>query len=284
MSAISADAVKKLRDRTNLPMMDCKTALTEAGGDMEKAVDILRQRFKGVADKRAGREAGEGRIAAFVDEAKQVGAIVEVRCESPMVVKADAFIALAKELAEHVAATDPKSVDEMLCQPFSGDVSKNVQDRINEAIGLIRENMKIARFVRLTGNLGEYVHHDGSVGVLLQVNGKADKQLLRDVCMHIVAVVPTPAAVRREDVSAEIVAKEREIAKGQIAGDPKNAGKPANILDKIAEGKLNAWYKDNVLVEQPFVKDDSRSVGQVLKSGGVEPTKFIRMKVGEVAN
>jgi elongation factor Ts len=283
MSAISADAVKKLRERTNLPMMDCKSALTEAGGDMEKAVDILRQRFKGVADKRAGREAGEGRIATFVDDAKQAGAIIEVRCESPTVVKSDAFVALAKELAEHVAASDPKSVDEMLTQPFSGDVSKNVQDRINEAIGLIRENMKVARFVRLTGNLGEYVHHDGSVGVLLQVSGKADRQLLREVCMHIVAAVPTPAAVKREEVAADVVAKEREIAKGQVAGDPKNAGKPANILDKIVEGKLGAWFKDNVLIEQPFVKDPAKSVGQVLKAAGAEPVKFVRMKVGEAS-
>jgi elongation factor Ts len=283
MSAISADAVKKLRERTNLPMMDCKSALTEAGGDMEKAVDILRQRFKGVADKRAGREAGEGRIAAFVDDAKQAGAIIEVRCESPTVVKSDAFVALAKELAEHVAASNPKSVDEMLCQPFSGDVSKSVQDRINEAIGLIRENMKVARFTRLTGNLGEYVHHDGSVGVLLQVSGKADRQLLREVCMHIVAAVPTPAAVKREEVAAEVVAHEREIAKGQVAADPKNAGKPANILDKIIEGKLGAWYKDNVLIEQPYVKDPAKSVGQVLKTVGVEPVKFVRMKVGEAS-
>lgn len=284
MSAISAEAVKKLRDRTNLPMMDCKAALTEAGGDMEKAVEILRTKFKGVADKRAGREAGEGRIAAFVDEAKQAGAIVEVRCESPTVVKSEQFVALAKELAEHVAAKDPKSVDEMLLQPFAGDVSKTVQDRINEAIGMIRENMKVARFTRLTGHLGEYVHHDGSVGVLLQVSGPADKQLLRDVCMHLVAAVPTPLSVRREDVAADVIAKEREIAKGQIAADPKNANKPANILDLIIDGKLNAWYKDNVLVEQPFVKDDSRSVGQVLKSASVEPTRFARLKVGETSN
>src|SRR5262245_54902588 len=171
----------------------------------------------------------------------------------------------------------------MLMQPFAGDVSKNVQDRINEAIGLLRENMKVARFVRLTGYLGEYVHHDGSVGVLLQASGKADKQLLREVCMHIVAAVPTPAAVKRDEVSPEVVAKERDIAKGQVAADPKNAGKPANILDKIVEGKLGAWYKDNVLIEQPYVKDPAKSVGQVLKAAGVEPVKFVRLKVGEVS-
>src|SRR6516164_6968354 len=137
MSQISAKEVMALRDRTNLPMMDCKAALTEAKGDMEKAIQILRERNKGVSVKR------EGRIAAFVDPAAQAGAIVELRCESPMVVKADAFIALSKEIAEHVATRNPASVADMLAQPFKGDVSKTVQDRINEAIGLIRENMKV---------------------------------------------------------------------------------------------------------------------------------------------
>jgi elongation factor Ts len=283
MSAISAEAVKKLRDMTSLPMMECKTALTEAGGDMEKAITILRERNAKAQIKRADREAAEGRIAAHVDEPKQVGAIIEVRCESPMVVKSEQFIALAKELAEHVAYHGPKTVEEMLLQPFAGDVSKRVQDRINEAIGLIRENMKVARFVRMTGSLGEYCHHDGSVGVLLQVSGKADRQLLREVCMHIVAAHPTPIAVKRDEVPAEVIAKERDIAKGQTATDPKNAGKPANIIEKIVEGKLNAWLKDNVLIDQPFVRDPSRTVGQVLKAAGVEPVKFVRLKVGETS-
>jgi elongation factor Ts len=168
-------------------------------------------------------------------------------------------------------------------QPFSGDVSKTINDRIAEVIGLIRENMKVARFARLTGNLGEYCHHDGSVGVLLQVSGKAERQLLRDVCMHIVAAVPTPSAIQRTGVSADVVAKEREIAKGQVAADPKYANKPSNIIDMIVEGKVNSWFKENVLVEQPFVKDDSKTVGQVLKAAGVEPTQFIRMKVGETS-
>lgn len=280
MSQISAKMVMELRDRTNLPMMDCKAALTEAAGDMDKAIQILRERNKGVSVKREGRETAEGRIATFVDAG--VGAIVELRCESPMVVKADHFIALGADLARHVAVKNPASVEEMLTQQFVGDTSKTVHDRINEVIGLIRENMKVARFARLTGNVGEYVHHDGSVGVLFEASGTGgDRQLLRDVCMHITAVVPTPCATRREDVPEDVIAKEREIAKGQIATDPKNVGKPAQILEKIAEGKLNAWYKDNVLVEQPFVKDDSRSVGQLLKSANLEAARFVRYKVGQ---
>src|SRR5580700_3680393 len=168
--AINAETVKKLRDMTSLPMMECKSALTEANGDMEKAIQILRERNAKAQIKRADREAAEGRIAAAIIESAQAGAIVEIRCESPMVVKSEHFIALGNEIAEHVAMKNPKNVEELLMQPFSGDVSKTINDRIAEVIGLIRENMKVARFARLTGNLGEYCHHDGSVGVLLQVS------------------------------------------------------------------------------------------------------------------
>jgi elongation factor Ts len=284
MSAIPADAVKKLRDMTNLPMMECKSALTEAAGDMEKAIQILRERNAKAQVKRADREAAEGRIAAYIDDAKKIGAIVEIRCESAPVVKSEQFMALGNDIARHVAEKNPSTVEELLAQPFVGDSKKTINDRIAETIGLIRENMKVARFARLTGLLGEYCHHDGKIGVMLQVSGdKADRQLLRDVCMHITAVVPTPAAVRREEVPAEVIAAEKEVAKGQIAADPKNANKPPQILEKIAEGKLNAWFKDNVLVEQPFIKDDSRTVGQVLKSAGLEAVKFVRMKVGDLS-
>jgi elongation factor Ts len=265
-------------------MMECKSALTEAAGEMEKAIQILRERNAKAAVKRADREAAEGRIATFIDETAKVGAVVELRCESAPVVKADQFMALGNDIAKTVAAKNPKTVDELMATPFVGDPKRTIKDRIEEVIGLIRENMKVARFARLTGLLGEYVHHDGKTGVMVQVSGdKADRQLLRDVCMHITAIVPTPAAVRREDVPAEVIAREKEVIKGQMAGDPKNTGKPAQILEKIAEGKLGAWYKDNVLVEQPFVKDDSRSVGQVLKSAGLEPVKFVRLKVGELS-
>jgi elongation factor Ts len=283
MSAITAEAVKKLRDMTNLPMMECKSALNESAGDLEKAIQILRERNAKAQVKRADREAAEGRIAAFVDEAAGVGAIVELRCESAPTANNDLFVALANDIARHVAVRSPATVDELLNQPLAGAANKSVNDRIAETIGLIREKMVVARFARFTGMLGEYCHHDGKIGVLLQASGaKAERQLLRDVCMHITAVVPTPAAVKREDVPSEVMAREREIARAQIASDPKNAAKPPQIIEKIAEGKLNAWFKENVLVEQPFVKDDSRSVGQVLKSAGLEPMRFVRYRVGEV--
>src|SRR6266849_8482528 len=281
MSQISAAAVKALRDRTNQPMMDCKAALTEAQGDMEKAVEVLRKRSKDVVDKKVGRETAEGRIAIFTDLAKKVGAILEMRCESPPVTKSDAFVKLADDLARQVALQNATSVDVLLKQPFVDDAKKTVKDRIDETVGLIRENMKPARLMRLTGLLGGYVHHDGSVGVMVQVEGdKADAQMLRDVCMHITA--RNPAYARREDVPADVVAKEQEIAKSQIAADPKNAKKPPQIIEKIAEGKMKTWFAENVLVDQPFVKDDSKSVGDLLKANGLKLVKFIRYKVGEL--
>jgi len=277
MSMISAAAVNTLRKRTNAPMMECKMALTEANGDMEKAVDILRKKNAAIQAKKGERETAEGRIAIFIDPAKQVGAIVEMRCESAPVAKSEPFGRLANDVAKQVALKQATSVEALLAQPLVDDPKRTVNDRISEVVGLIRENMKPARLARLTGLLGSYTHHDGSVGVLLQVEGaKADPQLLRDICMHITA--RNPIAARREDVDAALIAKEKEIAKTQAAA----TGKPANIIDRIAEGKLKTWFAENVLVEQPFVKDDSKTVGDLLKTAGLKVVTFIRYRVGEI--
>ena len=280
--AISANDVKTLRDRTNAPMMECKSALTEAGGDMDKAIDILRKKIKGLTAKFGAREMAEGRIATFVDPAAKVGAILELRCETAPVAKADKFIGLANELAKQVAVKNAATVDEMLAQPSIVDSKQTVQDRVHDVFSLIRENMKPHRFVRLTGLTGEYVHHDGTQGVLLLVEGeKADTQLLRDVCMHIAAI--NPVAATKDDVPAEILAKETEIAREQTMSDPKNKSKPANIIDKIIEGRIKAWLAQNVLTDQPFVKDDSKTVGQLLAANGLKLVKFVRYKVGEIS-
>lgn len=277
MSQISATAVKNLRDRTGQPMMDCKAALTEAGGDMEKAVLILQKRGKDVADKKGARETAEGRIGAYIDTAQKVGCLIEMRCESPPVIKSEHFVKLTNDLAKQVAVKNPANVEELLSQPFVDDPKKTVQDRITDVVGLIRENMKPARFIRLPGLLGSYCHHDGSIGVLLQVEGaSADPQLLRDICMHITA--KDPAATKREDVTEAELARQKEIAESQAAA----SGKPANIAAKIAEGKIKTWFAERILVEQPFVKDDSKTVGEVLKGAGLNIIKFIRFRVGEV--
>jgi len=272
---ISATAVKKLRDRTNAPMMDCKKALTEAHGDMEKAITILREKNKNIAGAKAERETAEGRIAIFIDPARNAGAILEVRCESAPVAKSDQFVALANDLVKEAVAHNASTVEKLLALPKAGE-------RIHETVGLVRENMKPQRIALLSGLLGSYVHHDGGTGVLLQVEGaQADPQLLRDVCMHITA--KNPLAARREDVPAGTLAQETEIAKAQLAADPKNANKPANILEKIVEGKVKTWLAENVLLEQPFVKDDTKTVGQLLQSADLKFVKFIRYKVGELS-
>jgi elongation factor Ts len=273
---ITAASVNELRKRTDMPMMECKSALQEAGGDMNKAVEILRGRNSKMRDKRALNETAEGRIAIQIDPATQAAAILEMRCESAPVAKSDHFIALANDLAKRIAQTAPKSLEEFTASPA-------VVERINEVIGLIRENMKPQRFWRLAGDLfGEYVHHDGSVGVLLQVKGaKADPALLRDVCAHIAAL--TPPYIRVEAVPADIVAREKEFARQQAAA--RSEGKPANIIDKIAEGLLKTWFSENVLLEQPManaVKYEKKTVGQLLKAAGLDVVKYVRFKVGEV--
>ena len=276
--AISAADVKTLRDRTNLPMMDCKAALTESGGDMDKAIDLLRKKFAAAQVKFAGREAAEGRVAVHIDAPSKTGAIIEMRCETAPVAKSDAFISLAADLAKHIVLKNPANVDELLKQEFAG--GKTVQDRITEVIGMIRENMKVERFTRATGLLGEYVHHDGSVGVLIHVDGeKADTVVLRDIGMHVAAL--NPVAGKREDLAADLVARETEIAKVQLANDPKNQNKPANIMEKILEGKLKTWFSQNVLVDQLFVKDDSKTVGDLLKTMGTKLNRFVRYRIGE---
>src|SRR5437879_3589108 len=268
MSTISAAAVKALRDRTNAPMMDCKVALTEAGGDMEKAVDILRKKNSAIQAKKGERETAEGRIAVYIDPAKQIGAIVEVRCESAPVAKSEQFGKLANDIAKQVALKGANTPQELLAQPLVDDTKHTVNDRIADVVGLVRENMKPQRMARLTGLLGSYVHHDFQTGVLLQVEGtSADPELLRGICMHITA--KNPVAARREDVPASVLEKEKEIARTQAAA----TGKPANIVEKIAEGKLKTWLSENVLLDQPFVKDDSKTVGQLLQGAGL---KFVR--------
>jgi elongation factor Ts len=277
MSTISAATVKALRDRTNAPMMDCKNALAETSGDIDKAIEWLRKKNASIQAKKGEREIAEGRIAVHLDPATRVGAIVEVRCESAPVAKCEPFVQLANDLARQVAAKGAATVEELMSQPYVGAAGKTVNDRLGDTMGLVRENMKVARLARLTGGLlGSYTHHDGSVGVLVQVEGvQADPQVLRDVAMHVTA--KSPVAARREDVPADIVDKEKEIARAQAAG----TGKPANIVERIAEGKMKTWFAENVLVEQPFVKDDSKTVGDLLKTAGLQMVGFIRFRVGE---
>ena len=280
MAEISAADVMKLRNITGAQMMACKQALIAANGDMDKAIEELRKKFKDVSAKAAERETAEGRVGVYIDAEKQLGAIIEVRCETAPVAKNEMFVKLVNDLAKQVALKGAATPEELLKQPWLDDPKHTVQDKISDLVGLMRENMKPVRLARLTGHLGGYVHHDGTVGVLVQAEGaRADAQALRDVAMHVAA--RNPVAALREHVPAEQIAKEKEIAQAQIQSDPKNQGKPPQIIERIAEGKMKTWFAENVLHDQPFVKDDSKTVGELLKGVGLKLVKFVRYKVGE---
>ncbi|MGL4423302.1 MAG: translation elongation factor Ts [Gemmataceae bacterium] len=284
MTTISAAAVNELRKRTDMPLMDCKKALTESAGDMEKAVEWLRSQNSKVRDKRGANETAEGRVSVFIDTEHQVAGIVELRCESAPVVKSEHFMGLGTDLAKQVATTGPANVETLLAS--AGTDGKSMQDRINEVIGLIRENMKPQRFQKLAGGVfGEYIHHDGTLGVLIQLAGTGgNAEVLRDICAHIAAMNPPYAKLT--DVPVEILSKEKELATAQVQQDPKNVGKPTNILEKIVEGKVKTWASENVLLEQPIAnqaKYDKKTVGQLIAAAKLELTSFVRYKVGEIS-
>jgi len=284
MAAVTPQMVKQLRDRTDQPMGLCKQALDENGGDMEKAIDWLRERSKGVSAKREGSETAEGRIGVYFDNTASVAGIIELRCESAPSAKSDQFIALANDLAKHVTTSKAGDVAALLAEPFGA--KGTVQDRINDVVGVIREKMVIHRFRKLEGNLfGGYVHHDGTVGVVIECEGtKANDEVLRDVAAHIAALNPPYAVIA--DVPAEVMAKEEALVKADMDADPKNAGKPANILEKIAEGKLRTRLSEVVLSEQQManeMKYPKTTVGAALKKAGLVPVRCVRYKVGAVA-
>lgn len=274
--AITAAMVKALRDKTGLPMMECKRALTEAGGDEEKAIEILRKFSAGKIRKMASREATQGRIACYVDPETNRAGIVELRCETAPVANTEDFINLAQAVARHAAAADSPTGEAIRMQGFMGDSSKTLGDHMDEVFSRIRENMKIARVGQLAGNVGHYVHHNAQVGVLVELNGECPQELKTDLCMHIAAM--NPSCVRREDADP----KEVEQQKAVYAEEAK--GKPEPIVEKIVSGKLNRWYSEFVLLEQPFVRDDKKSVGQMLKatSPDLTVTRFLRYEVGGV--
>jgi len=278
MSSISAAAVQELRRRTDLPMMKCKEALTRSGGDMDKAIELLRTEEKNLMVKMGGRETTEGRIAIVIDAGKKAAAILELRCETAPVGKSDQFVKLASELTQIIIDKDPKTPEELATA--TNAAGKSGETLMGEVIAVLRENMKVQRFVRLEGGqFGMYVHHDGSVGTLTQAVGdKPDPVLLKDVCMHVTAYKPTPVAVTKEQVDPTLIAKEMEIATAKAIA----TGKPSNIAEMIAKGQMSAWFKDHVLIEQPFVKDPTKTVGQLAQAGGLELTAFVRLQVGEI--
>jgi elongation factor Ts len=260
-------------------MMDCKRALSEASGDLGKAVEVLRERGLAKAGKREGRTTSEGVIAVAL--AGSAGGMVELGCETDFVARTDDFIALGDRLAQAVAGdAGVASVDALLAVSIEGE---KVQDRIVAAIAKLGENVVVKRVARLSvgaGVVGGYVHAGGKLGVLVAIEG-ADaglEALAKDVSMHVAAADPTPVAVDRAGVSADLLASEREIYRKQALAE----GKPEKIVDKIVEGKVNKFVSEIALVEQPFVKDPDKSVGDLLAAkSGARIAAFERFKLGQ---
>lgn len=263
--SISASQVKELREKTGAGMMDCKKALTESNGDFEKAIEILRKKGASVAAKRAERSANEGLVLTKISDEQTKGIILEVNCETDFVAKSDDFIAFANLVMDAIAQQNPKDVDTLLGLTQDG---KKVQDELNAVIGKIGEKIEISRFAvesEENGLLVDYVHHGSKLGVLVKAeNVKAEGKeelsgLLKDIAMQIAAM--NPGYIAPENVPAEVIEKEKEIYK-EVA---KKEGKPENILDRIAEGKLKKYYEENTLLEQAYIKDNTKSIGALIK-------------------
>ena len=282
---VSIDDVKKLREMTGAGMLDCKKALEEAGGDMEKAKEILRIKGLAKAEKKAGRETKEGVVHVKLSEDRKRGVIVEVNCETDFVAMNEEFRKLVEDIALHILSVEENrnkegEGTEILSQPFFKDSSKTLEEVIKEAIAKIGENIRLSRFSRMDaeGYLHSYIHGGGRIGVLLEFKaGSLDEKTMRtvqDVAMQIAAM--KPEFVSRERVPQEVIEREKRILSEQA----RREGKPEHIIERIVEGKLRRFFEEKVLLDQPFIKDEEKTVGEFLEGTGVEVVRFVRFEVG----
>lgn len=275
--SISAAEVKKLRDATGVGMMDCKKALVEADGDFDAAIELLRKKGQKVAAKRADREASEGVIATRSADDGTTAILVEVNCETDFVARNDDFQEYADAIAGLVIEKRPEDLDAFMATEFKG--GRTVEQSLIDMTGKIGEKIDIRRFVVMSSDDGKvvsYIHPGARLGVLVDTSGSGDlDDAGRDVAMQVAAL--NPVARSRDEVPEDVKTKEKEIAREAAL----NEGKPEKIVDRIADGKLERYYKDNVLLEQPFVKDSSKTVGQMLEERNAEVSRFARFALGE---
>ena len=284
--SVTAEVVRQLREETGAGMMDCKSALVEAQGDMEKAREVLRKKGLAAAAKKASRTASEGATSAHIADEGRMGVLVEVNCETDFVAKTPDFQSLLKQVAENVATGTAEDVPAFLGQPLHGDASKTVGDLVREKIAFIKENIVVRRFARFQvpagqeGLVAAYIHPPAAkVGVLVELESKsADKAALaKDVAMHVAAASPAAALyVSRDQVPADVLAKEKEIYRAQAL----ESGKPAAVVDKIAEGKMKEYYATYCLLEQPYIREPKVTLGQHL-GGKAVVKRFARFRLGE---
>lgn len=281
---ISAQAVKELRDKTGAGMMDCKKALTQAEGDIEKAIDILRERGLASAAKKSGRVASEGVIATFVTEDMKNAAMIELNCETDFVSSNAEFISLANGIAKIVAENNVASIEDVKALPYEG---ATVQDTVTNLIAKLGENMNLRRYEKMEapeGLVSSYIHMGGKIGVLVQVksenvNGEV-ATVARDVAMHVAAL--NPQFLDNTSVDADTIEREKEIYRVQAL----NEGKPEKIVEKMVEGRINKFFKEVCLVNQMFVKNPDLSIQafvnqEAKKLGNIELVKFVRFEKGE---
>ena len=274
--AFTAKDVMALREKTGAGVMDCKRALTDADGDMSKAADLLRERGIAKADKKASRIAAEGIVACYVEG--NVGVLIELNCESDFVAKNPQFLEIANECAKVVVKNNPADVETLLgCNVADGS---SVEEYLKGKIAVIGEKIAVRRFVRYESNgfLESYIHLGGKIGVMLDMSGEATeaaKEVAHDVTLQI--AFTKPAYLTKEEVSADVVAKEKEVLKQQAM----NEGKPEAIAEKMVMGRIKKFYEENCLIEQPFIKDDSKKIAELLNGAKTSISKFAFFVMGE---
>jgi elongation factor Ts len=284
---ISAELVKTLRLKTNAGMMDCKKALTETGGDLEQAVAYLRQKGLAVAHQRADRATSEGATWAYIAPDHRSGILLEVNCETDFVAKTPAFVEFGARLAEHLAGGALKSVEELLAQPSPHQKSLSVGEYLNEVMAKTGESIRVRHFTRYAGDglVAAYIHHGGKIGVLLEVSGAEPNPdalaVAKDLAMQVAA--SAPLTVSREEVNPDLVARESAIYQAQAL----ESGKPEKIIERMVAGRLEKFFKEVCLLEQPFVKNPDQTVAQFLKEAGaklggkeLKVRRFTRYQVG----
>jgi elongation factor Ts len=277
MANFTAADVKKLRELTAAGMMDCKNALVEAEGDLDKAVDILRVKGQKGVTKREGRSASNGAVVSLIAADNSEGVLVELKCETDFVAKGDKFVAVADEIAAHVAATKPADLAALLGSEIKD--GQTVQAYVDEANATLGEKIVLDRFAQFSGTyVASYLHRTSpdlppQVGVLVELD-KADAQTAKDLAQHIAAFAPT--ALSRDDIPAETVENERRVAEATA----REEGKPEAALARIVEGRVNGFFKENVVLEQAFAKDSKKTVQKVLDEAGVTLKRFARFRVG----
>jgi len=284
---ITAKMVSELRERTGAGMMDCKKALVQAEGDMEKAIEILREKGLAAAAKKAGRVAAEGVVETYITEDGKVGAVVEVNCETDFVGKNEDFVNLAKNLAKQAALSSAKTVEEILEEKYIADESMTVREAITSLIAKLGENMTFRRFERFNvenGVIMDYIHGGGRIAVMVQVEGannEVAKEVAKELALQIAAA--NPLYLVKEDVPQEVIDKEKEIYRQQAL----NEGKPEKVVEKMVEGRLQKYFKEVCLLEQLWIRDQDKTIRKYVEEKSKEANaelvvkKFVRFEKGE---